>query len=177
MLLISALDGSINEVVIGILFVLILLGSVILSAVLNSRKKIIEIKDGTIIIDKSRIIILNQIDTYVIGKSFLIDGLTIKMKNGKKYYFHALAFLSNNPNFQLFKDILFNKSVDNNIIPIKTKQDILRESKFLRYGSTIILIFLVVSPLLSYLTDIKFDTLSFVSWTLIALGIFISTRK
>jgi hypothetical protein len=177
LLLISSLKGFVNDGILVIIGFPIIFGSLIISAVLNSRIRNIKISNNTISVDNSIFIMIDQIESCRIGKSFLIDGLMIKMKNHKSYYFHALAFLDKNPNFVLLKDTLFNKSFDNLKIPIQTKQDFLRDSKFLKYGSTVLLIFLVGLILLSLFTDLKLDKIKLFYMSLIVLGTFISTRK
>jgi len=175
--MISILKVVLNEGVFVIMGVPIILGSLIISSILNSKKRNVEINDNTISIDNSIHIKIDQIESCRIGKSFLIDGIIIKMKNSKTYYFHALAFLDKNPNFVVFKEALFNNSFDNLKIPIQTKQIFLRESKFLRYGAKIFIFILVGLFLLSFFTDFKIDKIKILYMSLIALGIFISTRK
>jgi hypothetical protein len=177
LMMISLMKGRLNVVIFIIMGFPIIYGSIIISAFLNSRKRLIEINKGIISIDNSVFIDIEQIKSCQIGNSFLVDGLMIKMKNHKTYYFHALTFFVKNPNLELFKNILFSKSVDNHIIPVKIKQDVLRESKFLRYGSTILLIFIIGLIFSSFFIDIKIDKIKLFYISSIALGTFISTRK
>ncbi len=166
-----------NVVVVIIIFFPIFFGSIIASTLLATRMKTIEIKGSVIYIGDSISIPIDQIKICRTGKSFLIDGLIIKMQNNKTHYFHSLAIFKSNPNFQLFQNALFNKSFDKLSVPVETKEDFLKRSKFLRYGSRLLLILLISMFILSYVIDYKIDKLQFLYLTLISLGMVISTRK
>jgi hypothetical protein len=168
--------GALSEIIIILIVFPIIFGSMILSATLNSRIRTIEISDKLLKLEQSLIIPIDQIDSCRVGESFLISGLMVKMKNKKTFHFHALRFLAN-PNFQLFKDFLVNKSLDQKIIPVQTKQDYLRESKILRYGSNVLLIAIVVLSVLKTFSIVEISTIQLIYYFLISSGLFLTTRK
>jgi hypothetical protein len=170
------LGSRVNGIVYVIIAFPIFFGSLIAAAYLSTRTKIIEISASTIKVG-SITIPIDQIKICRTGKSFLIDGLMIRMQSNKIYFFHSLALFKSNPNFQLFKDALFNKSIDNHSIPVETKDEFFRRSKFLRYTSRFLLVLLVSMLITSYVTGHKIDNIRFSYLILISLGMVISTRK
>jgi hypothetical protein len=127
-------------------------------------------------VDKLIKIKIDQIDWYNEGKSFLFDGIRIKTKQNKNFYFSTIRLFHKDPNFQIFKDILINKTLDH-IIPEKTTHELFSESKFLRYGSTFFLILVVAVVIVSFLTDFKLDNIKLFYLSMLSLGLFIMTRK
>jgi len=148
----------------------------VLSAFICSKTKIIEIIDGVLTVDNSIKIKIDQIDWYNEGKSFLFDGIRIKTKQNKNFYFSTIRLFHIDPNFQIFKDILINKTLDQ-IIPEKTTHELYPESKFLRYGSTFLLILVVAMVVVSFLTDFRIDNIKLFYLSMLSLGLFIKTRK
>jgi hypothetical protein len=166
-----------NEAVIIIIFFPIFFGSLIASAFLSTRTKTIKIDASIIKVGDSIKIPIDQIKICRTGKSFLVDGLMIKMQSNKIYFFHSLVLFNSNPNFQLFKDALFKKSIDNHTVPVETKEEFFRRSKFLRYASRFLLVFLIATFIKSYLTGHKIDYIQYLYLSLISLSLVISTRK
>jgi hypothetical protein len=166
-----------NEVVYVVIAFPIFFGSLIAGAFLSTRTKTIEIVASMIKVGDSITIPIDQIKICRTGKSFLIDGLLIRMQSNKVYFFHSLALFKSNPNFQLFKDALFNKSIDNHSIPVETKEEFFRRSKFLRYISRFLFVLLVGMVIISYVTGHKIDNIRCSYLILISLGMVISTRK
>jgi hypothetical protein len=166
-----------NEIVIMIMAFPIFFGSLIAAAFLSTRTKTIEIDASIIKVGDSIKIPIDQIKICRTGKSFLIDGLIIKMQSNKIYFFHSLVLFNSNPNFQLFKDALFKRSIDNQTIAVETKEDFFRRSKFLRYASRFLLVLLIATFIKSYLTGYKIDNIIFLYSGLIILSMVISTRK
>jgi hypothetical protein len=177
-LCLSFLYGDkLSEMVLYILLLLVIIGSLSISTLIFSRIKDVEINEGSIIVGKSIIIPIDKIELCRTGKSFLIDGLMIKMKNHKRYYFHTLILFNKNPDFKLFENKLFSKTIDNHLIPVETKYDYLRKSKFFRFTSTILLMTVTVLIILTFLGIHKVETIKLFYWSLLSLGLFISTRK
>jgi hypothetical protein len=151
-------------------------GSMILSALLCSKTKIIEIIDGILSVDKSRQIKIDQIDWYNEEQNFLFDGIAIKTKQKKKFFFITIKLFHKNTNFQIFKDILINKTLDHRI-PEKTTKELYSESKFLYYGTTFLMLLVIAAVIVSLLTDFKLDGIKLFYMSMLSLGLFIMTRK
>jgi len=169
-------DNSWDRIIYLIIGFPFFFGSMVLSAFICSKTKIIEIIDGVLTVDNSIKIKIDQIDWYNEGKSFLFDGIRIKTKQNKNFYFSTIRLFHIDPNFQIFKDILINKTLDQ-IIPEKTTHELYPESKFLRYGSTFLLILVVAMVVVSFLTDFRIDNIKLFYLSMLSLGLFIKTRK
>ena len=150
--------------------------SMVASAFLCSRIHTIEISQGIISVDVVKKIYIDSIDWYYHDKNFLFDGIRIKTKENKNYYFTTPSFIKKDSNFDAFKEMLMNKSTESKI-PIKTGNDLVKDSKFLRYGSAVFLIFYLVVVLLTLFSDFKIDTVKLIYTGMIAVGTFIATRK
>jgi hypothetical protein len=155
----------------------IFFGSLIAAAFLSTRTKTIEIDTSQIKVGDTITIPIGQIKICRTGKSFLIDGLMIRMQSNKIYFFHSLVLFNSNPNFQLFKDALFNRSIDNHAVPVETKEEFFRRSKFLRYASRFLFVLLIATFIKSYLTGHKIDYVQYLYLSMISLSMVISTRK
>jgi hypothetical protein len=154
----------------------ILFGSMIISMYLCSRIRSIEIINGILTIDKSKPIQIDQIDWYNASASFLMDGIRIKTKQGKNYYFSTINLTHKDPNFDKFKDILINKTLDHKIEE-KTTHQLYVENKFLRHSATVAMILYVCLILMTIFTDFKIDKIKLFYTGMIIIGTFISTRK
>jgi hypothetical protein len=169
-------EGSWDELIYIILTFFILFSSAIIAALLCSRKKIISFENGILSINEYRKIHIEQIEWFNEGKNFLFDGIRIKTKQKRNYYFTVLTLFGKNNDFQIFKDILVNKSLGNNIHE-KTLHELHTNSKFLKHVSTISLILVISLVILSFITDIKIDKVKLFYFSMITLGSFIATRK
>jgi hypothetical protein len=118
----SLTDLAWNRIIYIIIGFPIFFGSMILSAFISSKTKSIEIIDDVLIVDKSIKIKMDQIDWYSKGKSFLFDGIRIKSKQNKNFYFSTISLFHIDPNFQIFKDIIINhycptKKIKRGVLP------------------------------------------------------------
>jgi len=150
----------------------ILYGSMYLSALLSSRVKYVKIENGLLTIDESNPIRIDQIEWY----NSILDGIRIKTKQKKNYYFSTINFWNKDPNFKIFKDILINKSLDHTIEE-KTTHQLYVENKFLRHSATVAMILYTGLILLTVFTDFKIDKIKLFYTGMIIIGTFISTRK
>jgi hypothetical protein len=150
--------------------------SMIISALLCSRIQTIKVNDGIITINDSKNISLDSIDWYFQDKNYFFDGIRIRTKQKRNYYFTTINFKNKDSNFDIFKDILINKVVDEQI-PTKSNDDLIKDSKFLKYVSTIGLILLAIVITLTLFTDFKMDTVKIIYVSMIIIGTFIATRK
>jgi hypothetical protein len=166
-----------NEAIYVIIGFPIFFGLLIAAAFLSTRTKTIEIDESIIKVGDSITIPIDQIKICRTGKSFLIDGLMIRMQSNKIYFFHSLVLFNSNLNFQLFKNALFNRSIDNHTVPVETKEEFFRRSKFLRYASRFLIVLLIATFIKSYLTGHKIDYIQFLYLSMISLSMVISTRK
>jgi hypothetical protein len=169
-------ESSWNELIYVLMTFFILFGSVIIAAMLCSKRKFISFDNGIMSIEGSRQITIEEIEWYNEGKNFLFDGIRIKTKQRGNYYFTVLTLFGKNHDFQIFKDILANKSSGYNL-PEKTLHDLHAESKFLRYISTISLVLIIFVIIISFITDIKIDKVKVFYISMLVLGTFIVTRK
>jgi hypothetical protein len=165
-----------NEIVGLILGVPLFFGSMIISAFLSSTRKNVAVENGTLTVGKSHPIQIDQIEWYYEGKNFLLDGIRIKTKQKKNYYYSTINLFHKNSNFKIFKEILFTKSLDHRI-PKKTTRNLYIESKYLRIASTIGLILFIAAVILSFVTDFRIDPIKLFYEGTIIIGAFISTRK
>ena len=151
-------------------------GSMYLSALLSSRVKYVKIENGLLTIDESKPIQIDQIEWYNQETNSILDGIRIKTKQKKNYYFSTINFGKKDPNFKIFKDILINKTLDHSITE-KTTRQLYVENKSLRHFATVAMILYSIIVLLTIFTDFKIDRIKLIYVGLIITGTFISTRK
>ena len=151
-------------------------GSMIIAMYISSRKKNIAIDNGILTVDNSNPIQIDQIEWYNEDKNFLLDGIRIKTKQKRNYFFSTINLYNKDPNFNIFKDILINKSL-NHSIPEKTTNELDTESKFLKHASTIALIILLIFIPIAFHFDMSVDKTKLFLLSMIVIGTFISTRK
>jgi len=154
----------------------ILFGSMIISMYLCSGTKKIDINNRTLTVDNTRPVQIDQIEWYNVSSNFLMDGIRIKTKQNKNYYFSTINLKSKDPNFDTFKDILINKSTDQKIEE-KTTHQLYVENKFLKHSTTIAMILYIGLILLTVFTDFKIDKIKLFYTGMIIIGAFILTRK
>jgi len=159
-----------------ILGFLLFFGSMFLSALLSLRTKRVEINNGILTVDGLNSIQIDQIEWYNQDSNFILDGIRIKTKQKKNYYFSTINFSKIDPNFKIFKDILINKTLDHKIEE-KTTHQLYVENKFLRHSATVAMILYSALILLTVFTDLKIDKIKLFYTGMIIIGTFISTRK
>ena len=154
----------------------IFFGSMIISVFLCSSVKNVEINNGLLTVDNSNPIQIDQIEWYNASANFLLDGIRIKTKQNKNYYFSTINIYRKDSNFKIFKDILINKSLGHQI-PEKTTQQLYHENKSLRYSANVAMILYIGLILLTIFSDFKIDKIKLFYTGMIIIGTFISTRK
>jgi hypothetical protein len=165
-----------NPLIYGILAFPSIFISMIISSILCSRNQNISITDGIITVNNKKTIQIDSIDWYFNGENFFFDGIRIKTKQKRNYFFATINFIKKDSNFDVFKSILNRKSVKKQI-QVKTSNDLIRDSKSLRFGSTIALIFLAAIILITLITDIKIDAVKIIYVSLIIIGTLIGIIK
>ena len=126
--------------------------------------------------DKTHPIQIDQIEWYNASSNSLMDGIRIKTKQNKNYFFSTINLKRKDPSFNTFKDILINKSSDHKIEE-KTTHQLYVENKFLRHSATVAMILYTGLILLTVFTDFKIDKIKLFYTGMIIIGTFISTRK
>jgi len=119
---------------------------------------------------------MSSIDYYYQDENFFFDGIRIKTKQNKNYYFTTINFYKKDLNFDVLKNIIVNRNTDNQF-SIKTGDDLVKESKGLKYISYVLIGLLIVVILLTLFTDFKMTTTKFIYLSLIAIGLYIKTKN
>jgi hypothetical protein len=167
--------GSLFPLIYGLIVFGVIFISMIISSFLCLTSNTIEIKDNEILIGKRRIN-LTSIDYYYHDENFFFDGIRIKTKQNKNYYFTTINFYKKDLNFNVLKGFIVTKNIDNNF-SIKTGDDLIKESKGLKYISYVLIGLLIIVILLTLFTDFKMTSTKFIYLSLIAIGLFIKTKN
>lgn len=107
-----------DRIVIGLIALPFMALTFMISAVLSSRLRIIEIKDDLLTIDNRKRFEIRNIDHYFENSNLLFDGLKIKTKEGDTFQMTNLLLFNKSDDFKLLKERLLNR--DSNIIGQQT---------------------------------------------------------
>lgn len=154
----------------------IFFGSMILSALLSSSKKSIDLNNGILTLNKKTVLHVDQIKWYNQEVNFLFDGFRLKTINNKNHCFMITNLFHRNQEFVVFKEMLFKNSANGNI-PEKKTQQLYKENKSLRHLATGAMCLYIIVITLVIFTDFKIDTEKLLYTGPIIIGAFISTRK
>lgn len=112
------LHDQFDRIIIGLIALPFMALTFIISAVLSSRLRIIEIKDDLLIIDNGKRFKIRNIDHYFENSNFLFDGLKLKTKEGDTFQLTNLLLFNKSDDFKLLKERLLKR--DSNIIGLPT---------------------------------------------------------
>jgi hypothetical protein len=157
-------------VVLGVIFL-----SMIISSFFSLTYKNVEITDQEITIGKKKLK-FDSISFYYQDENFLFDGIRIKSNKNQNLYLTTINFYKKDKNFEILKHAIINRKIDYSF-SIKTGDDLIRESKGLKYMSYVLMGLLALVFILTLFTDFKFSKIKFLYISLIALGIFVQTRS
>lgn len=168
---------QLDRIIIGLIALPFMALAFMISAILSSRLRIIEIKDDLLTIDNTKRFKIRNIDHYFENSNFLFDGLRIKTKEGETILLTNLALFNKGDDFKLLKDKLLKRNTNNPGLQIIERKEINDYNHIQIIAMIKILILLTVNIFWIIKTNNLISKIVVVLLSLIILGLILTKKK